>query len=68
MYRATFHYNNILNLIYSVRTPQKAHVSTTELNRLILFGETVGVCCENRTEHSPCGHNAEWKPCYRGGT
>jgi hypothetical protein len=35
-----------------VRTSQETHsVSTTEPNRLMLFGETVAVYCENRTEH-----------------
>jgi hypothetical protein len=30
-----------------------------ETNRLMLFGETVAVCCENRTEHTNalCGDN-----------
>jgi hypothetical protein len=32
----------------SVRTSQETHhVSATEPNRLMLFGETVAVCCEN---------------------
>jgi hypothetical protein len=36
----------------TVRTSQETHhVSTTEPNRLLLCGETVAVCCENRTEH-----------------
>jgi hypothetical protein len=36
-----------------VRTSQETrHVSTTEPNRLMLCGETVAVCCENRTEHT----------------
>jgi hypothetical protein len=36
----------------SVRTSQETHnVSTTETNRLMLFGETVAVYCENHMEH-----------------
>jgi hypothetical protein len=31
---------------------RKHHVSATEPNRLMLCGETVAVCCENRTEHT----------------
>jgi hypothetical protein len=35
----------------TVRTSQETHyVSTTEPNRLILFGETVAVYCENHKE------------------
>jgi hypothetical protein len=38
------------------------YVSTTKTNRLMLFGETVAVCCENRTEHTNTkyGQNAEF--------
>jgi hypothetical protein len=37
----------------AVRTSQQTHhVSATEPNRLLLCGETVAVCCENRTEHT----------------
>jgi hypothetical protein len=37
----------------SVCTSQETrHFSATEPNRLMLFGETVAVCCENRTEHT----------------
>jgi hypothetical protein len=37
----------------SVRTSQETHyVSATEPNRLMLFGETVAVYCENRVEHT----------------
>jgi hypothetical protein len=36
----------------TVRTSQETHyVSSTEPNRLMLFGETVAVYCENHTEH-----------------
>jgi hypothetical protein len=44
-----------------VRTSQETHyVSITKPNRLMLFGETVAVYCENRTEHTDtlCGQNA----------
>jgi hypothetical protein len=44
-----------------VRTSQETHyVSVTEPDRLTLFGETVAVYCENRTEHTDtlCGQNA----------
>jgi hypothetical protein len=39
--------------------PHRRHyVSSTEPNRLMLFGETVAVYYENRTEHTNtlCGH------------
>jgi hypothetical protein len=45
------------------RTSQETHyVSATETNRLMLFGETVAVYCENHTEHTNtlCGQNAEF--------
>jgi hypothetical protein len=38
--------------VWAVHTSQETHrVSATEPNRLMLCGETVAVCCENRTEH-----------------
>jgi hypothetical protein len=36
----------------SVPHSKLTHVSATEPNRLMLCGETVAVCCENRTEHT----------------
>jgi hypothetical protein len=42
----------------SVRTSQETcYVSATKPNRLMLFGETVAVYCENYTEHADtlCG-------------
>jgi hypothetical protein len=37
----------------TVHTSQETHyVSATEPNRLMLFGETVTVYCENHTEHT----------------
>jgi hypothetical protein len=37
----------------SVRTSQETHyISATKLNRLMLFGETVAVYCENHKEHA----------------
>jgi hypothetical protein len=47
----------------SVRTSQETHyVSATETNRLMLFGETVAVYCENHTAHinTLCVQNAEF--------
>jgi hypothetical protein len=47
----------------SVCTSQETHqISTTKPNRLMLFGETVAVYCENHTEHTNtlCGQNAEF--------
>jgi hypothetical protein len=43
----------LVNSMYnSVRTSQETHyVSATKTNRLMLFGETVAVYCENHTEH-----------------
>jgi hypothetical protein len=39
--------------VWAVLTSQETHhVSATEPNRLMLCGETVAVCCENRTEHT----------------
>jgi hypothetical protein len=39
--------------VWEVHTSQGTHhVSTTELYRLMLCGETVTACCENRTEHT----------------
>jgi hypothetical protein len=39
--------------INSVRTSQETHyVTATKPNRLMLFGETVAVYCENHTEHT----------------
>jgi hypothetical protein len=52
-----------LVFINPVRTSQETHhVSTTKPNRLMLFGETVAVYCENHTEHTDtlCGQNAEF--------
>jgi hypothetical protein len=54
-----------------VRTSQETHyVTTTEPNRLMLFGETVAAYCENRTEHTDtlCGQNAEFWCVKAGGT
>jgi translation initiation factor IF-1 len=47
----------------SIRTSRGTHyVSATETNRLMLFGETVAVYCENHTEHiyTLCGQNIEY--------
>jgi hypothetical protein len=44
-----------------VRTSQEInYVSATKPNRLMLFRETVAVCCEKHTEHTDtlCGVNA----------
>jgi hypothetical protein len=42
-------------ITYIVLTSQETHyVSATEPNRLMLFGETVAVYCENHTEHTEC--------------
>jgi hypothetical protein len=39
--------------VNSVRTSQETHyVTTTKPSRLMLFGETVAVYCENHTEHT----------------
>jgi hypothetical protein len=38
--------------VWTFHTSQETHhVSITEPNRSMLCGETVAVCCENRTEH-----------------
>jgi hypothetical protein len=47
----------------SVRTSQETlYVTATKTNRLMLFGETVAVYCENHMEHinTLCGQNAEF--------
>jgi hypothetical protein len=67
--KTEFHLTNIY--INPVRTPQETHyVSTTKPNRLMLFGETVTVYCENHTEHTDtlCGKNAEVWHVKAGGT
>jgi hypothetical protein len=39
--------------VWAVRTSQETHhVSATEPSRLMVCGETVAVCCENRMEHT----------------
>jgi hypothetical protein len=39
--------------LWAVRTSQETHHGpATEPNQLRLCGETVAVCCENRTEHT----------------
>jgi hypothetical protein len=48
-----------------VSTSQETHhVTATKPNRLMLFGETVAVYCENHMEHTDtlCGQNAEFLP------
>jgi hypothetical protein len=48
-----------------VRTSQETHyVSATKPDRLLLFGETVAVYCENHTEHTDtlCVQNVEFVP------
>jgi hypothetical protein len=56
--------------INPVRTSQETHYFTTKTNRLMLFGETVAVYCEDRTEHTDtlCGQNAEFWYVKAGGT
>jgi hypothetical protein len=45
-------HNHAVHHKNSVRTSQETHyVSATNPNRLMLFGETVAVYCENHTEH-----------------
>jgi hypothetical protein len=40
------------------------YFSATDPNRLMLFGETVALYCENHTEHTDtlCGQDAEFVP------
>jgi hypothetical protein len=48
---------------YSVRTSRETHyISARKPSRLMLFGETLAVYCENHTEHTDtlCGQNAEF--------
>jgi hypothetical protein len=55
----------------TVRTSQETdYVSTTEPNRLMLFGETVTVYCENRTEHTDtsCGKKQSFDNVNEDGT
>jgi hypothetical protein len=56
---------NFIKILYKkpVRTSQETHhVFAPESNGLILYGETVAVCCENSTDHTDalCGQNAEF--------
>jgi hypothetical protein len=60
-----------LNSLYIVRTSQETHhISATKPTRLMLFGETAAVYCENHTEHADtlCGQNAEFKCAKAVGT
>jgi hypothetical protein len=41
---------------------RRHHVSATKPNRLMLCGETVAVCCENRTEHTYTIHTSQEAP------
>jgi hypothetical protein len=52
----------------SVRTSQETHyISATKHNRLMLFGETVAVYCENHTDtRTQCGQDQEFS-CVRAG-
>jgi hypothetical protein len=54
----------------SVRTSQETHyITATKPNRLMLFGETVTIYCENHMEHNTlCGQNAEYWYVKAGGT
>jgi hypothetical protein len=36
----------------SLRRDETQYITATEPNRLMLFGETVAVYCENHTEHT----------------
>jgi hypothetical protein len=48
----------------SIRTSQETHyVTATKTNRLMLFGATVAVYCENHMEHTDTlrGQNAGFK-------
>jgi hypothetical protein len=54
----------------SIRTSQETYyASTKKTNRLMLFGETVNVYCENHTEHinTLCGQNVEFWYVNAGG-
>jgi thioredoxin-related protein len=44
----------------TVRTSEETHyVSVTDTNKLMLFGETVAVYCENSTEHTDTVRNSQ---------
>jgi hypothetical protein len=64
----------LLNNIYEYKSSspsQETHpVTATKPNRLMLFGETVAVYCENHTEHTDtlCEQNAEIYYVKAGGT
>jgi hypothetical protein len=61
----------LLIYINSVRTSQETHnVTTTETNRLMLFGDTVAVYCDNHREHTDtlCGKNENFLYVKVGGT
>jgi hypothetical protein len=58
--------HTVNQIIYtnSVRTSQETHhVSATKPNRLMLFGKTVAVYCENHTEHTDTLLWAECRVC-----
>jgi hypothetical protein len=53
LYRSLKTMQTIVIYKNAIRTSQETHhVSATERNRLMAFGETVAVCCENRMEHT----------------
>jgi translation initiation factor IF-1 len=57
--------------VNTVLTSQETYyVSAAKPNRLMLFGETAAVYCENHTEHTDtlCGHNVEFQHVKAGGT
>jgi hypothetical protein len=47
---------------HALRSHVTHYVSATKTNRLMLFGETVAVYCENHTKHTNtlCGQNAQF--------
>jgi hypothetical protein len=47
-----------LNSLKMQSVPHRKHVSATKTNRLMLFGETVAVYCENHEEHTNTVHTS----------
>jgi hypothetical protein len=55
LYGETSQKNNLYNpiILWNFSPPMETHhISATDANCLMLCGETVAVCCENRTEHT----------------
>jgi hypothetical protein len=59
-YNFPFKPKMFLNAMYNDIVPHRKHItSATEPNRLMLFGETVAVYCENHTKHTDTARTSQ---------